>query len=893
MSLRSATLALICLWTCTLLYWSGAQAAAPDVWWSLRPLAPPILPQVQNQSWIKTPIDRFILAKLEAEHLQPNPPADQRLLLRRVYLDLTGLPPTPEELQAFAADHSANAYEKIVDRLLASPRYGERMARRWMDLIHFAESHGHDEDKHREHAWPYRDYLIRAFNADKPYAQLVREQVAGDALFPHEPDGIVALGMLAAGPWDQSSQMGIMDGTLDKQIARYLDRDDMITTVMSSFTSMTVHCARCHDHKFDPITMEDYYALQAVFAGVERVNREYDLDPQVNRRRLAYLQEKKQAEKTDIKDADWLSTESQARAEKWEKSLPRWQVCSPQQLHSQGGAALEVLPDLSVRSGGKRPDIDTVTLFANTSLVQIAAIRLELLTDPSLPHQGPGRQDNGNLHLSEFRASLISADASKPEKAIKLDRAGSDYDQPGWTAAMALDGNLKTAWGIYPQVGKAHVAVFACAVPVAVAPDEKIKFTLEQQHGGGHLLGRFRLFLAAAAPPGATLVLAKDLTDALACEKEKRSDQQKKLIARQARWDELQEQLKALPPPQQVYSVASDFPADGNFKPPQGPRKVELLRRGDVKQPVRSVPPGALSCIQNVPARFILHDAQNEAERRVALARWLTHPNNPLPWRSMANRLWLWNFGQGLVASPNDFGKMGVLPSHPELLDWLAGQLRDGVSIKTLQKMLVCSATYRQSSAYHAQAAAKDPTNQWLAQMNRTRLDAEEVRDGILQVSGTIDLTMFGPSVKLFKQKPGLHVTPVADYDHFDVDSPGAQRRSIYRFIFRTVPDPLMDVLDCPDASQLAPRRSESTTALQALTLLNHPFMTRMSEHLAARVQQDEKMLGNQINRLYRLVLLRAPAPGELKKMVDFTNQYGLANACRVLLNTNEFHFVE
>ncbi|HQR07955.1 MAG TPA: DUF1549 and DUF1553 domain-containing protein [Gemmatales bacterium] len=867
----------------------------PDArtWWAIQPLAKPVIPTVSQSKSCKNPIDQFILASLEQAKMQPSIAADKRTLLRRVTVDLTGLLPTPEELANFEKDTSPTAYEKVVDRLLASPRFGERMARHWLDLVHYAESHGHDEDKHRPHAWPYRDYLIRSFNSDKPYSRFVQEQVAGDVLFPYEPDGMVALGMLAAGPWDQSSQLGIMDGTLDKQIARYLDRDDMLTTVMSTFTSTTVHCARCHDHKFDPINMDDYYALQAVFAGVDRINRDYDETPQTARKREQLSRELKLWESTKLDDPRWSTPEAETTAKVWEANQTKWTMMEPLEARSFGGAQLEILDDLSIRSGGARPDIDTVIITGNTTLKRITALRLELLTDPALPYHGPGRHDNGNLHLSEIGLKLVSREHPEKSCEVKITQASSDYDQPDWGVAKAIDHNAKTAWGIFPQVGKPHVAVFELSEPCKCSVGDELHVALEQKHGAGHLLGRFRVSVTSAKTPEKATPRTNELSLALAIPAAQRSMEQKRIIARHARLVQIKQDLSELPPVSKVYAVGCDFPADGNFKPPMGPRKVDVLRRGDIKQPMRAAQPGSLSCITTVPARFILKNANNEGQRRAALAHWLTDKNNTLTWRSMANRLWQCHFGRGLVETANDFGKMGSTPTHPELLDWLAIQLRDGKSLKAMHRLIVTSATYQQASTVNALTLKSDPENKLYSRMDHTRLDAETIRDAMLQVAAKLDLTMYGPSVKHFNEKPGPHVTMVADYDHFNLDSPGTYRRSIYRFVFRTVPDPLLDVLDCPDGSQWTAKRSESTTPLQALALLHHPLSIRLSEHLAARVSKDAREPDQQIALIFQLLYQRTPNDTEKKTITNYLHKHGLANTCRLLLNTNEFHYID
>jgi hypothetical protein len=659
---------------------SGIAAGEPDKQappargWSLRPIikALPPEPPERFKAWPVNPIDRFVLDKLLAKRLEPSLPADRASLIRRVYFDLIGLPPTPEDVAAFLKDDSAAAYEKVVDRLLASPRYGERWARHWMDVIHFAETHGHDQDVPREHAWPYRDYLIRSLNDDKPYGRFIEEQIAGDVLFPGEPAAVVALGFLAAGPWDESSLRDIRADTLDRKAAQYLDRDDMIGTVSFAFLSTTVQCARCHDHKFDPITQEEYYGLQAVFAGIDRANRTYDTDPKVHGRRL---------------------------------------------------------------------------------------------------------------ELDGLKKALVTG----PHAIARL---------------------LPNAFG--------------------------------------------KLALAL--------------------------------------W--IEGELTALGPPKLVFAASADFKPDGSFTPAQGCRPIHMLRRGDIKKPGAEMAPGALACVPDLEPNFMLARPDDEGQRRAALARWISSPKNPLTWRSIANRLWHYHFGRGIVATPSDFGRMGAAPTHPELLDWLAATLlEEGGSLKKLQRRIVTSATYRQASTHNVAFAKLDADNAYLWRMHRARLDAETLRDAVLQISGRLDLTMGGPSVKHFVQSPGIHRTPKVDYIAFGPDSPGAHRRSIYRFIFRTVPDPLFDALDCPDASQFTAVRTNSITALQALTLLNDPFMVRMSEHFAKRVAVAGPA-AEQVKLAYRLALGREPSEKESAALTSYASRHGMANACRLLFNCNEFMFV-
>jgi hypothetical protein len=892
----------------------GGDAAEP-LWWSLRPLASSPVPQPKSHAhWSITPVDRFILAKLEEKGLSPSAPADRRTLLRRVTFDLLGLPPTPEALDAFVADASPDAFERVVDRLLASPHYGERWARHWMDVVHYAETHGHDQDRPRPNAWPYRDYLIRSFNEDKPYARFVQEQVAGDVLFPEDPQATVALGFLATGPWDESSLRDIQEESIDREIGRYLDRDDIVTTVMSTFTSTTAHCARCHDHKFDAITMQDYYGLQAVFAGTDKAERPFDPDPAVAARRRSLL-----AEKVALRQStdSLLNDKTQEIVANWEKVEAArtlvWRVLDPMVFRSSNGATLVKQPDRSVLSTGNRPEKDSYTIVALTNQRHITGVRLEVLTDATLPRQGPGRQDNGNLHLNELRVTArprhfflgLSFGAEQPRK---LQQPTADYNQEGWTVAMAIDGDAKTAWGVYPNVGNPHVAVFELAEPVGYDGGTELTFHLEQSHGAGHLIGRLRLSVTTSPRPLSATAMAVPpaIGDILAIAPEHRSSKQRTELAAFVLEQQIDKRLAELPAPQMVYAGTSDFKPEGSFRPAKSPRPVHILKRGDITKPGGLAAPGALECVNGLEARFHLADPQHEGGRRAMLAQWLTSPQNTLTWRSIVNRVWHYHFGRGIVDTPNDLGRMGGNPSHPELLDWLAVDFRDhGGSLKRLHKMIVTSAVYRQSSSVgqallparqtgvSAPPIQVDADNRLLWRMNRTRLDAESLRDAVVHISGKLDRTTGGPSVKQFIQTPGIHVTPNVDYQSFDVDRPENHRRSIYRFVFRTLPDPWMETLDCPDASQWTAARSHSLSPLQSLALLNNKFLVRQSEHLAERLTRRDPSLSGQVREVYRLVLLRPPTAEEEQRVVDYARKHGLANACRMLLNCNEFVFVD
>lgn len=878
----------------------------PLAWWSLQPLRPYPPP---NREDSQHPIDAFVRDKLGKRGLQPSPPAEPRVLIRRLYYDLIGLPPSPTEIDEFVSSRDPAAYEILVDRLLASPRYGERWARHWMDIAHFAETHGHDQDRIREHAWPYRDYLIAAFNQDIPYSQFVREQVAADVLAPNDPRAVAGLGFLAAGPWDESSLRDIREDTLDREIARYLDRDDMLTNVMNNFTSLTVQCARCHDHKFDPIPQADYYALQAVFAGVERANRSYDADLSVQQTRQTLTQRRQRLASLDSElKTELLDERMQLAVNLWEKNLANraiaWNVLTSQTASSMEGSILVPQPDGSFLSSGDRPDRDTYVIRGGATLSEITGLRLEVLTDSALPKQGPGRQDNGNLHLSE-----IEVEDGKGN-LVAIARASSDFDQTDWGIARAIDGNATTAWGIFPQVGKSHVAVFEFKEAVKLSAETTITVRLKQLYGGGHLIGRPRLSVTSDKTPLSISSLPTEIEAILSVEAKLRTDENRLALALHCERERVNGELASLPKPSLVYAAAADFEPDGNLKPPGGPRPIHRLDRGDIRQPKEELTAGSLTCIKLLPGRFALAEPTRESERRAALAEWIVHKDNPLTWRSIVNRVWLQHFGRGIVDTPNDFGRLGSKPSHPELLDWLSIRFRDsGQSLKALHRLIVTSDTYRQKSSkteslhfdglaaktLRRQDAASDvdTDNQLLWHMHRMRLDAECVRDAMLMISGQIDLRMGGPSDRQFDLKPGRHVTPIIDYAQFNLDGQSASRRSIYRFLFRTLPDPFMEALDCPAGDQMMPTRTNSVTVQQVLAMWNDSLVLRQSEQLAKRLSSEKSSTPEQVELAFQLTLGRVPQPSELDRFIAYIEKHGLANFCRLLYNMNEFIFID
>lgn len=464
----------------------------------------------------------------------------------------------------------------------------------------------------------------------------------------------------------------------------------------------------------------------------------------------------------------------------------------------------------------------------------------------------------------------------------------ADYDQPGWTVRHAIDGDPKTAWGIYPQVGRAHEAVFELAEPLTSNGDgSEMEFRLKQLHGRGHLIGRFRLSVTDAKLPVRASQLPATVAAALAEPADRRTATQWSELGAYVLRDTATRELAALPAETLVYAAASDFAPDGSHKPSPTPRPVHVLRRGDVRQPGSLAAPGVLAC---VPGRLDVPATAPEGERRAALAHWLTRPDNGLTWRSIANRIWHLHFGRGLVDTPNDFGKMGGKPSHPDLLDWLACEVREGGSLKALHRAIVTSATYRQSSL---DPSAADADNRWLSRMNRSRLDAEQVRDAVLLAAGRLDRTAGGPSDRQFSLRPGLHVTPVIDYAGFDWGRPQGHRRSVYRFVYRTLPDPFVECLDGANASQLTPVRNASLTAPQALALLNDDFILVHARSLALLLERESPDRGRQVTLACERVWGRAPTAEESAEFVAYAGRHGLAALCRLLFNANEFLFVD
>lgn len=875
---------------------AGIRVEEPKVtdtdWWSLRPIKQAAPPQASS-TWPRNQVDRFILARLIQHGLAPSSRADRRTLVRRVYFDLIGLPPSPTAIDEFINDPDPMAYEKLVDRLLMSPQYGERWARHWLDVVHYGDTHGYDKDKLREHAWPYRDYVIRSLNTDKPYERFVREQIAGDALWPDTRDGIEATGFIAAGPWDFIGHAEVSEDKIDGQVARNLDRDDMVTSTMNTFCSMTVQCARCHNHKFDPVTQEHYYSLQSVFAALDRADRMYDVDPKVARDRRD-LEQQKQKLQAEISAIDRHVKELAGdELTKLDQELAQLQAQSKSGERPEFGYHSQIVPQQDITKWVQ------VDLGKSVALSQITIVGCK--DDFNGIGEGFGFPVRFTIEASD---DTTFAD----DVTIVTNQTNNDYPNPGVTPQIfATDATARyirvTATRL---VERANDYIFALSELIALTPDNKNVAMGSKVTAWDSIEAPVRwqtknlvdgYYFGVPADDRILGELAEvtahrqELLDRVSTpkEREKRSQSTQRLRT-------INERLATLPPQRRAY-VGTIHNGSGAFKG-RGhvggkPRDVFLLVRGDVQKRAAQVSPGAVPIIKGVNWRFDLPEGHNESDRRVALADWIVHRDNPLTWRSIVNRVWHYHFGRGIVESANDFGRMGSLPTHPDLLDWLAADFRDnGQSLKRLHRLLLTSATYQQISQHKEDFAKIDGGNQFLWRMPRQALDAESIRDATLLLAGQLNHQLYGPAFRDFVLERPEH-SPHYEYHKHDPDDPLSHRRSIYRFLVRSQQQPFMQTLDCADPSQSVARRGTTLTAIQALTLLNNKFMVRMSEHLAERLLQEQSSTRDAIHAVYYELTGRAPTADEANRLEEYAAEYGLPNTCRVLLNMNEFVFVD
>ncbi|WP_442508219.1 DUF1553 domain-containing protein [Novipirellula sp. SH528] len=794
--------------------------------WSFHPIADAVAPAVDDTAWPRSDLDRFVLARLESEGLAPAPPADPRVWLRRVTIDLTGLPPTPDEVDAFlqAVGDDDTAYEAVVDRLLQSPRYGERWAQHWLDVVRYADTHGFEVNTERPNAWLYRDYVIDAFNNDTPYDRFIREQIVGDAL-----DQNAATGFLITASVLLPGQIGKDEPS--KRLARQDSIDEIVVNITQTFLGLSVGCARCHDHKFDPISQHDYYAMQAFVSGVEYADREIDpAEAKSRRSETAKL-------KSELTDLD--------------NQLARFTPL--------------------VNSSVTRPAINARLNIDRFAPVRTNRVRFTINAtnklEPCIDELEIFDTEGNNLALASRGATVTSSGdrTQKNRHELRFLNDGRYGNSASWMSNQTGKGWVeielaktteieRVSWG-RDREGK-FADRLATDYTIEVA-DEKGAWTRVADASDR------APFDAGKSKPTAFS------TEGLATDE---AAQATKLHHRRI---ELEKRIARL----------SEIPLAfaGKFRTPD---EIHLLLRGDPEQPQNAVPPAVLASFDSIALPV---DAP-EQQRRAVLADWITDPDNPLTARVMVNRIWQSHFGMGIVETASDFGRMGTKPTHPELLDWLAGQFIDsGWSVKQMHRTVVLSATYRQSTQFDEDAFATDADGRLLWRFPTRRLDAETIRDAMLMTGGRLDFKMGGRGFNLFNQRGGLSgFTPVESF------SGDGLRRMIYAHKVRRERDAVFGAFDCPDGGQSTARRIESTTPIQALNLFNSRFTLEQSEAFATRVKSElnSDELDTQIRLAYEIALNRAATAEEVSDAMPVVRDYGLQSLCRALFNSNEFLFL-
>ncbi len=877
--------------------------------WAFQPLAT-VEPPAVAAGAVANPIDRFLLAKLEPAGIGFTAEPSRRVLARRLFFDLIGLPPTPEELAAIEADAGADWYDRLMKGLLDRPQFGERWARHWLDLARFAESHGFEHDYDRPTAYHYRDFLIEALNRDLPFDQFVKWQLAGDEYAPNDPLALKATGFLAAGT--HSTQ--ITANQVEKE--RYDELDDMIATTGTAFLGLTIGCARCHDHKFDPIPANDYYRLISTFTTTVRSEVELPGDPEAHAKALAkyeaehqpYLAAlaKDEAEQLPGRLAAWEQQRGQ------DTTTPRWVVLDPSAMKSSGGASFAKLPDGSLRVEGKNADFDTYTITAAIDLAEITAIKVEALADPSLVAGGPGRAGNGNFALTNLTLKVGPRYGIGATTQPSLINPKASFEQAGLPVAAVVDADPKSAWAVDPQFGKDHAAVFELGSDTRTDSGATLTFTLEFNNNTGHNIGRLRLSATDArrpvgldgdgVPPAAREVLARPAA-------ERTPEQTAALLAWyrtiDPQWRALKKAIDdhaaTMPKPAGVKALVSTegLPAvrlhtqGGDFL-----EKTHVLRRGDPNQKESEAKPGFLQVFTDSAEEEARWQAPppegwRTSYRRRNLAEWMTdvdHGAGQLLARVAVNRIWQHHFGKGIVSTPSDFGTQGSPPSHPELLDWLARELiRQGWRTRPIHELILTSQAYRQGSKLDPAHASADPENRLYGRQERRRLEAEPIRDAMLSVSGLLDPRMYGPGSL----------------------EESMRRRSIYFTIKRSHLIPMLTLFDAPDALVPIAVRAATTVAPQSLLLLNSPHVREWAAGFADRVRPadaTETARTLAIDRAYVLALGRAPTDRERADARMFLDRQtvshreaghadGIAPAwtdfCQVLYSLNEFVFIE
>jgi hypothetical protein len=868
---------------------STAKRAGAD-WWSLKPIQRPDVPNVPDGAWSRHPIDRFLLAGLDAKGLTPSPEADRRTLIRRLSFDLLGLPPTWDEVEAFTRDKRPDAYERLVDRLLASPHFGERWARHWLDVVRYGESDGFERNAPRPNAWPYRDWVVQAFNADMPYDEFCRLQLAGDVLRPNDGDAVRATGYLVAGIHNT-----VLPGLKRLRDAAFHDElEDLVGNVGQTFLGLTTNCARCHDHKFDPIGMRDYYRLASALSGVQHGERELrptTTDPAPIEKQIAAVAKSiatlEERARRELRMGDGAFAPSPVAA--WDFRVDLRDRVGALDVALLGGARRT---DAGLVLDGNSAHAKTPPLpFALTEKTLEAWVRLD-----NLEQRGGGVMSVQSVTGGLFD-SLVFA-----EKEPKRWLAGSDFFRRTQSLAgfeeieasrqvvhMALTYRADGVISAFRN-GQPYGTPYQANASFATAPLKSIVlFGIRHEPAGGNrmlagVIERARLYdralSAAELKASATTDVVLSERDILArLTAEERTQREQLLRTRSKLLSELG-RLRTAALKQTVYAAIG-----------KQPETMRVLHRGQVTEPGEVVAASGLAVL-GPSSNFGLTPDAPEGERRRKLAEWITSADNPLFARVMVNRLWHYHFGAGFVETPSDFGFNGGKPSHPELLDWLASEfVQRGYRLKAMHRLLVTSQAYRQASRPRPEAARLDADNRLLWRKRPLRIEGEVVRDSLLAVAGLLHREIGGKGFTDYRESSGAGTTY---YDPIDPVGPEFQRRSLYRFQPRGANLGLLDVFDCPDPSSSAPRRNATTTPLQALALWNGAFPLRMADALAQRAKAAHPLdLNAQITLCYRHALQREPEPLERERAWKLADEHGLPALCRALLNTNEFLTME
>ena len=866
-----------------------AEGAEYQGHWAFLPVERPALANVHNKAWPRNPIDHFVLARQEREGLKPSPEASRESLIRRVTLDLTGLPPTPAEVEAFLADKSPEAYEKVVDRLLQSRHYGERMAMQWLDFARYADSNGYQTDGSR-YQWPWRDWVINAFNQNQPFDQFTMEQLAGDLLPNATPAQKVATG------FNRNHRLNGEGGIIAEEwrVETVIDR---VETTGMTWMALTLNCCRCHDHKYDPITQRDFYQLFSYFNNIQESGTlqgdSRNTEPVINipsaeqDAELARL-------KTEIAVAELKVTEATGKLPQyiaaWEPGFKAslaeagtvvWQPLQPKDVKSEGGAKLTRQADGSYLASGTNPAHDVYTVTAPVTEGTFSGLLLECFPDASLPQQSLGRYPNGNFVLSSVHAEITAPSLQAPLQAT-FNRAEATYSQSGWAIGLTLDGNPANGWAVDGPTRRDQTnAMFLVEIPLSVPKDAMLTVRLKHEALGQHNIGRFRLSSTSLPPTTVKLDGARfpeSLKQILAHDAEKRSPEEKTELEKffRANVDSPLKQAESAVAglkQQQTRIIAAAPNVMVMLELPQ-PREAFILIRGEYDKRGDKVTAGLPSAFPAMPAGV--------PQNRLGLAKWLVDPSHPLTSRVWVNRAWERFFGTGIVKTSENFGSQAEFPSHPELLDWLAAEFMQPTitpavgakssvaqpwDMKAIQKLIVMSATYRQSSHVPAEAAERDVENRLLSRGPRFRLSGETLRDQALAASGLLVDKVGGPSVRPYMPDGVWDETSrygdLRGYKHDQGE--GLYRRTMYTVWKRTAAPPSMLLFDAPNREVCTVKRSRTNTPLQALSLLNEITYVEAARKLAERMLTDSGTPTERLSRGFQLATSRRPSANELK----------------------------